>query len=160
MCDTTCVTGNALLYTLMEAHKVKSDLIKDVHLVPESDLNDEKICVDYTNGDIIEFMVDDENNSVTVILTPEQQKTNFDKFITGKLVYRIPKWKAEFGVSQISAYLARMMYVVVDVQAMYKTGKFTALCTGSASAMWYSLLHRVKEFMWLIKSFLLNLLKF
>jgi len=156
MCNTIRVTGNALLYTLMEAyqHKDKSDLIRDVHLVPESDLVREKVCVNYTNGDVIEFMVDDDNNSVSVILTPKQQETK------GKLVYRISKWTEEFGVSQISAYLARMMYVVVDVQAMYKTGKFTALCTNSKSAMWYSLLHRVKEFMWLIKSFLLNLLKF
>ena len=153
MCNTTYVTGSALLYTLMEAHKVKSDLIKDVHL------DYEKVCVNYTNGDIIEFIVDDENNSVSVILTSKQQETNPDKFNKGKLVYRIPKWTAEFGTSQICGYLARMMYIIVDVQAMYKTGKFTALCTNSESAVWYSLLHRVKEFIWLVKSILLNLLK-
>lgn len=156
MCNTTCVTGNALLYALMESyqHKVKSDLIKDVHLVSEYNLDCEKVCVNYTNDDIIEFMVDDENNSVSVILTLRQQETK------GKLVYRIPKLTAESGASAYLRYLARMMYIIVDVQAMYKTGKFTALCTNSGSAMWYSLLHRVKEFMWLIKSFLLNLLKF
>ena len=156
MCNTTCVTGNALLYALMESyqHKVKSDLIKDVHPVSESNLDCEKVCVNYTNDDIIEFMVDDENNSVSVILTLRQQETK------GKLVYRIPKLTAESGASTYLRYLARMMYIIVDVQAMYKTGKFTALCTNSGSAMWYSLLHRVKEFMWLIKSFLLNLLKF
>lgn len=153
MCNTTYVTGSALLHTLMEAHKVKSDLIKDVHL------DYEKVCVNYTNGDIIEFIVDDENNSVSVILTPKQQETNPDKFNKGKLIYRIPKWTAEFGTSQICGYLARMMYIIVDVQAMYKTGKFTALCTNSESAVWYSLLHRVKEFIWLVKSILLNLLK-
>lgn len=155
MCNTTCVTGNALLYALMEAYrnKDKSDLIRDAQHVPESDLVREKVCVNYINGDVIEFMVDDENNSVSAILTLKQQETK------GKLVYRIPKWTAKFGASQISAYLARMMYIIVDAQAMYKTGKFTALCINSESAVWYSLLHRVKEFIWLVKSILLNLLK-
>lgn len=161
MSNTTHVTVSALLCVLIEAHQreVKSNLIKDVHSVSDSNLDCEKVCVNYINGDTIEFIVDDEDASVCAILTLKQRETNPDKLINGKLVYRIPKWTTEFKAYQISAYFARLMYIIKDVQAMYETGKFTALCTNSKSAIRHSLLHYVKEFIWSIKLILSNLPK-
>lgn len=148
MSDTTHVTGNALLCLLLETHlrEVKSNLIKDVHPVSDSNLDCEKVCVNYINGDVIEFVVNDEDASVCATLTLKQRETSPDKLIKGKLVYHIPKWTTEFRAYQISAYFARLMYIIKDVQAMYETGKFTAICTRSKGAIWYSFLHYVKEF--------------
>ena len=134
MCNTVYTTGNALLWVLMEVHqrRVKSALIKDVYPVSDSNLNIEKVCINYTNGDTIEFIVDDEDMLMHAILTLKQKEISPDKPISnikGKLTYPINKWPDEPNGSQISAYLAKMMYVIKDVQAIYETGEFTALCT-------------------------------
>lgn len=123
MSNKTCVTVNSLLWLLMEAHqrRVKSDLIKDVHPVSDSNLNIEKVCVNYTNGDTIEFIVDDEDNSMSATLTMKEEETNPAKPIKGRLTYKINKWPDEVEASQTSAYLAKLMYVINDVQDWYET---------------------------------------
>lgn len=128
--------GNTLLWMLMQIHldKVKSNIIKGAHPVADSDLNYEKVCIDCTNGDTIELSVNDADESVYATLTLKQKKTNLDKLIKGKLVYAIRKWSDEFEASQITAYLANLMYVIQDVYAMYETGTFTALCMHSSES--------------------------
>ena len=138
MSDTAYITGNSFLWILLEArqNKVKSNLIKDIRPVSDSNLNCEKVCVNYINGDTIEFTVDDENNSACATLIMNQKETNSDKPIKGKVIYSINKWSDESGISKISAYFARLMYVINDVQDMYETGRFTTyarICTAASN---------------------------
>ena len=128
--------GNALLWMLMQIHqdKVKSNLIKGAHPVSDSNLDCEKVCIDCTNGDIIELTVNDADESVYATLTLKQEGTDSGKPIKGKLVYSIHKWPNEFEVSQLSAYIAKLMYVIKDVQAMYENGTFVALCMCSSGS--------------------------
>lgn len=126
--------GNALLWILMQIHqdKVKSNLIKGAHPVSDSNLDCEKVCIDCTNGDTIELTVSDADESVYATLTLKQEGTDSGKPIKGKLVYSIHKWPAECEVSQLSAYIAKLVYVIKDVQAMYENGIFATLCTYSS----------------------------
>ena len=128
--------GNALLWMLMQIHqdKVKSNLIKGAHPMSDSNLDCEKVCIDCTNGDTIELTVNDADESVYATLTLKQEGTDSGKPIKGKLVYSIHKWPAEFEVSQLSAYIAKLMYVIKDVQAMYENGTFATLCTYSSGS--------------------------
>lgn len=129
--------ANELLWIIMQIHmdKVKSSLIKGAHAVmSDSNLVCEKVCIDCTNGDIIELAVNDEDRSVYATLILKQKETNPDKLIKGKLIYAIRKWSDEFESSQIAAYLANLMYAIKDVYAMYETGTFTALCMYSSKS--------------------------
>ena len=119
MSNTAYVTGSAFLGLLLEAHqnKVKSNLIKDIRPVSELNPNCEKICVNYINGDIIEFAVNDENNSACVTLILNQKETNSDKPIKGRVIYWINKWPDESEISKIAAYLAKLMYAINSVYA-------------------------------------------
>ena len=111
------ITGNALLWMLLQIYLDQDNpvIVKGAHpSVSDLDLNCEKVCVKYTNGDTFEFIVDDKDNSVCVRFVLEQVKTK------GKRVYRLPKWPNEFESSQLSAYIAKLMYIIKDVYAAYK----------------------------------------
>ena len=126
--------GNALLWMVVQIHldNAKSSLIKSAHAVSDSNLDCEKVCIDCTNGDIIELTVNDADESVYATLTLKQEGTNSGKPTKGKLIYSIHKWPAKLDVSQLSAYIAKLMYVIKDVQAMYENGTFATLCTYSS----------------------------
>lgn len=128
--------SNALLWMLMQIHmdKAKSNLIKGAHSVSDSNLDCEKVCIDCTNGDVIELVVNNAEESVYATLTLKQDKANPDKIIKGKMIYSIHKWSNDFEVSQLSAYIAKLMYVIKDVQAMYENGTFVALCMCSSGS--------------------------
>lgn len=133
MSNTIYTTGNALLWILMQVYlnKDKSNLIKDVHPVSDSNLNCEKVCINYINGDTIEFIVNDEKMLMHAILMLKQKEISPDKPISsikGELTYPINKWPDEPNGSSIAAYLAKMFHVIKDVLARYETGEFTALC--------------------------------
>ena len=69
--------ANELLWIIMQIHtdKVKSSLIKGAHAVmSDSNLICEKVCIDCTNGDIIELAVNDEDRSVYVTLIMKQKE--------------------------------------------------------------------------------------
>ena len=101
--------------------QVNPSIVEGTHpSVSDLDLNCEKVCVDYTNGDTFEYVVDDKDNSVCVRFVLKQTKTNTRKIIKGKHVYRLPKWPDGFESSQLSAYIAKMMYIIKDVYATYK----------------------------------------
>lgn len=112
------ITGNALLWMVLQLYMDQFNpiIVKGAYpSVSEFDLYCEKVCVNYTNGDTFEYVVDDENNKVYVRFTLKQVKTK------GKRVYRLrPKWSDEFTSSQLSAYMAKLMYIVKDVYATYK----------------------------------------
>ena len=136
MSNEATAKGNALLWMLMQIHqdKVKSNLIKGAHPVSDFNLDCEKVCIDCTNGDTIELTVNDADESVYATLTLKQDETNPDKIIKGKMIYSIHKWPAECEVSQLSAYIAKLMYVIKDVQAIYENGMFATLCTYSSGS--------------------------
>ena len=129
--------GNALLWMVVQIHldNAKSSLIKSAHAVSGSDLNCEKVCIDCTNGDTIELTVNDADESVYATLTLKQEGTDSGKPTKDKLIYSIHKWPAEFEVSQLSAYIAKLVYVIKDVQAMYENGTFATLCTYSSGSI-------------------------
>lgn len=110
------ITGNALLWMLVQIYldQVNPIIVKGAHPISDSNLNYEKVCINYTNGDTFEFIVNDKDNSACVRFVLKQTKTK------GKLVYRIPKWPDEFESSQLSAYIAKLMYIIKDVYAVYK----------------------------------------
>ena len=118
MANKTHITGNALLWMVLQLYMDQTDpcIVKGAYpSVSEFDLYCEKVCVNYTNGDSFEFVVDDENNKIYVRFTLEQVK------IKGKHVYRLrPKWSDEFTSSQLSDYIAKLMRVIKAVYADYK----------------------------------------
>ena len=123
--------ANALLWILMQIHsdKVNPIIIKGVHTVADSNLSIEKVCMDCTNGDTIEFNVNDEDRSVCVAFIPKKTETNTDKIVKGVLFYSINKWPDEFESSQLSAYMTKLMYIIRDVYAMYKNCTLVTKCT-------------------------------
>lgn len=117
------ITGNALLWMLVQIYldQVNPIIVKGAHpSVSDLDLNCEKVCVNYTNGDAFEYVVDDKDNKVCVRFVLKQWKTNTRKIIKGKHIYRLPKWPDEFESSQLTAYIAKLMYIIKDVYATYK----------------------------------------
>ena len=118
MNNKTHITGNTLLWMVLQLYMDQFNpiIVKGAYpSVSEFDLYCEKVCVDYTNGDTFEYVVDDENNKVYVRFTLEQVK------IKGKRVYRLrPKWSDEFTSPQLSDYIAKLMYIIKDVYATYK----------------------------------------
>jgi hypothetical protein len=130
MSNKTYITGNALLWMLIQIYlgRGKSSLIKDIYPVSNSSHIEEKVCIKYINGDIIEFTVNDEDASVCATLILQQRETNSNRLIKGKLIDLIPKWTDEFGESQISAsYLAKLTYFIKRVQADYESGNFARI---------------------------------
>ena len=123
--------ANALLWILMQIHsdKVNPIIIKGVHTVADSNLSIEKVCMDCTNGDTIEFSVNDSDASVCVALISKQVETNSDKPIRGELFYSINKWPDDFESSKLSAYIAKLVYIIKDVYAMYKNCTLITKCT-------------------------------
>ena len=122
---------NELLWIIMQIHmdKVKSSLIKGAHAVmSDSNLICEKVCIDCTNGDIIELTVNDEDRSVYVTLIMKQKESGSDVCIKGEMVYPINKWVDTLNGPTISAYIAKLIYVVKDVVAKYEDGTLTAMC--------------------------------
>ncbi len=132
MANKSDVTINGLLWIIMQIHmdKVKSSLIKGAHAVmSDSDLTCEKVCIDCTNGDIIELTVNDEDRSVYVTLIMKQKESDPDVCIKGETVYPINKWVDTLDGPTICAYIAKLVYVVKDVVAKYEDGTLTAMCT-------------------------------
>ena len=117
MNNKTHITGNTLLWMVLQLYMDQFNpiIVKGAYpSVSEFDLYCEKVCVDYTNGDTFEYVVDDENNKVYVRFTLEQVKTK------GKHIYLLPKWSDEFTSSQLSDYIAKLMHIIKDVYATYK----------------------------------------
>ena len=117
MNNKTHMTGNTLLWMVLQLYMDQFNpvIVKGAYpSVSEFDLYCEKVCVNYTNGDTFEYVVDDENNKVYVRFTLEQVKTK------GKLVYHIPKWSDEFTSSQLSDYMAKLMHIIKNAYATYK----------------------------------------
>lgn len=129
--DKASAKANTLLWMLMQIHldQFNPSIVKGAHPVSDSNLNCEKVCMDCTNGDTIEFSVNDENASVCVTLILKQTETNTDKTIKGELFYSVHKWSDEFESSQLSAYIAKLAYIIKDVYAMYKNCTFMTQCT-------------------------------
>lgn len=121
---------NSLLWIIMQIHmdKVKSSLIKGAHTVSDSNLICEKVCIECTNGDIIELAVNDEDKSVYVTLIMNQKESGSDVCIKGETVYPINKWVDTLDGPTITAYIAKLVYVVKDVVAKYENGTLTAMC--------------------------------
>ena len=129
------VTCTALLWMLVQIHmdKVESKLIKGAHTVADSNLDIEKVCIDCANGDIIELTVSDEDRSVYVTLIMKQKEADPNVLIKGKMVYPINKWTNTLDGPTISAYLAKLIYVIKDVVAKYEDGTLVAMCSLSNS---------------------------
>ena len=128
--------ANELLWIIMQIHmdKVKSSLIKGAHaVISDSNLICEKVCIDCTNGDIIELTVNNEDRSVYVTLIMKQKEADPNVLIKGKMVYPINKWTNTLDGPTISAYLAKLIYVIKDVVAKYKDGTLVAMCSLSNS---------------------------
>ena len=121
--------ANTLIWMLMQIQldQFNPSIVKGAHPVFNSNLNCEKVCMDCTNGDTIEFSVNDEDKTVCVSLI--LKKTDTDKVVKGVLFYSIDKWSDEFETSQLSAYIAKLMYIIKDVYAMYKNCTFVTKCT-------------------------------
>ena len=121
--------ANTLIWMLMQIQldQFNPSIVKGAHPVSNSNLNCEKVCMDCTNGDTIEFSVNDEDKTVCVSLI--LKKTDTDKVVKGVLFYSIDKWSDEFETSQLSAYIAKLMYIIKDVYAMYKNCTFVTKCT-------------------------------
>ena len=123
--------ANTLIWMLMQIQldQFNPSIVKGAHPVSNSNLNCEKVCMDCTNGDTIEFSVNDEDKTVCVSLILKKTETDTDKVVKGVLFYSIDKWSDEFESSQLSAYIAKLMYIIKDVYAMYKNCTFVTKCT-------------------------------
>lgn len=122
---------NSLLWIIIQIHmdKVKSSLIKGARAVmSDSNLTCEKVCIDCMNGDIIELTVNDADRSVYVTLIMKQKESGSDVCIKGETVYPINKWVDTLDEPTISAYIAKLIYVVKDTVAKYEDGTLTAMC--------------------------------
>lgn len=130
------INGNILLYWLFQIYLAnsKSDKIKGVHPRCDSNLNCEKVCVDCTNGDVIELVVNDEDNSVYATFIMKQKETDANKLIKGRMIYSINKWPTELKSAQFSSYIAKLISVVKDVQATYEDGSIVLLCAFSSGS--------------------------
>lgn len=123
----TNVNSNTLLLWLFQiystTHAVPTS-VKGFRSVCDSNLNCEKVCVDYVNGDTLELVVDDEDRSVYVTFIPKQKETDPSKIAKGNVVYPINKWPTELESAPVSAYLAKLIYVTRNVLAKYEAGEF------------------------------------
>ena len=123
--------ANTLIWMLMQIQldHFNPIIVKGAHPVSVSGLNIEKVCMDCANGDTIEFSVNDEDRTVCISLILKKTETDTDKVVKGVLFYTIDKWSDEFDSSQLAAYIAKLMYIIKDVYAMYKNCTFVTKCT-------------------------------
>ena len=123
----TNVNSNTLLLWLFQIYSTAPAAptsVKGFRPVCDSDLNCEKVCVDFVNGDTLELVVDDEDRSVYVTFIPKQKETDPNKIAKGNVVYPINKWPTRLESAPVSAYLAKLIYVTKDVLAKYDAGEF------------------------------------
>ena len=122
--------ANTLIWMLMQIQldQFNPSIVKDAHPVSDSNLDCEKVCMDCANGDTIEFGVNDEDRTVCVSLILKKTETDTDKVVKGVMFYSIDKLSI-FESSQLAAYIAKLMYIIKDVYAMYKNCTFVTKCT-------------------------------